>query len=45
LQVGGGFTGGLTKHLSVYGDVAWQGSVGAGGFRGWAFNGGLRLSF
>jgi outer membrane autotransporter protein len=46
LQVGGGITGTLTRHLSVYGDVSWQSQVGnGGGFRGWIFNGGLRYLF
>jgi outer membrane autotransporter protein len=44
LQVGGGVTGTLTRNLSLYGDVSWQSQVGnGGGFRGWVFNGGLRL--
>ncbi|MBV8577536.1 MAG: autotransporter outer membrane beta-barrel domain-containing protein [Acetobacteraceae bacterium] len=45
LQVGGGVTGTLTHNLSIYGDVAWQHDVGGAGFRGWAFNGGLRYAF
>ena len=45
LQVGSGVTGTLTSHLAVYGEVAWQHQVSRGGFRGWAFNGGLRYDF
>jgi outer membrane autotransporter protein len=45
LQVGSGVTGTLTRNLSVYGDIAWQHDVGGAGFRGWAFNGGLRYAF
>jgi outer membrane autotransporter protein len=45
MQVGGGATGTLTRNLSIYGDVAWQHQVSDGGFRGWAFNGGLRYAF
>ena len=45
LQVGGGMTGTLTRNLSVYGDIAWQHDVGGGGFRGWAFDAGLRYAF
>jgi hypothetical protein len=45
LQVGGGATGTLWRNFSVYGDVAWQAPVGNGGFRGWAFNGGVRFTF
>jgi OmpA-OmpF porin, OOP family len=46
LRVGGGITGTLTSHLSVYGDVSWQSQVGnGGGFQGWIFNGGLRYLF
>ncbi|HKV14879.1 MAG TPA: hypothetical protein VJQ81_07520 [Reyranella sp.] len=33
------------KQLAVYGDVAWQHEVSTGGFRGRAFNGGVRYSF
>ncbi len=44
LQVGAGVTGTLTRNLSVYGDVAWQHQVSSGGFRGWAFNGGIRYA-
>jgi outer membrane protein OmpA-like peptidoglycan-associated protein len=44
LQVGAGVTGTLTRNLSVYGDVAWQHQVSDGGFRGWAFNAGLRYA-
>lgn len=35
----------LTRQLAVYGDVGWQHEVSTGGFRGWAFNGGVRYSF
>lgn len=45
LQVGGGATGTLTRHLAFYGDAAWQSRVSAGGFRGWVFNAGLRYDF
>jgi outer membrane protein OmpA-like peptidoglycan-associated protein len=45
VQVGGGITGTLTQSLSLYGDIAWQNQVGDGGYRGWAFNGGLRYAF
>ncbi len=45
LQIGAGITGALTRSLSIYGDVAWQHEVGDGGFRGWAYNGGLRYTF
>jgi outer membrane autotransporter protein len=45
LQAGGGITGTLTRHLALYGDVAWQSNVTVGGYRGWLFNGGIRLSF
>ena len=45
LQIGAGVTGTLTRNLSLYGNVAWQNSVGNGGFRGWVLNGGLRLMF
>jgi outer membrane autotransporter protein len=45
LQIGGGVNGTLTRNLSLYGDVAWQNQIGNGGFRGWAFNGGLRYAF
>ncbi len=46
LQIGGGLTGTLTRHLSLYGDVAWQSNVANdGGFRGWVLNGGLRYTF
>ncbi|MBV9656282.1 MAG: autotransporter outer membrane beta-barrel domain-containing protein, partial [Acetobacteraceae bacterium] len=44
IQVGGGATGTLTRNLSIYGDVAWQHEVSSGGFRGWAFNAGLRYA-
>lgn len=44
-QVGGGITGMLRHNLSIYGDVAWQQELGDGGYRGWAFNGGLRYTF
>lgn len=37
--------GALTSRLSVYGDVGYQHQVSVGGFRGWAFNGGVRYSF
>ncbi len=45
IQLGGGVNGTLTRNLSLYGDVAWQNQIGNGGFRGWAFNGGLRYAF
>jgi outer membrane autotransporter protein len=45
LQLGGGATGTLTNHLAIYGEVDWQHQVSNGGFRGWAFNGGLRYDF
>jgi outer membrane autotransporter protein len=45
LQLGAGITGAPAENLSVYGDVAWQKDVAAGGSRGWAFNGGLRYVF
>ncbi len=45
IQVSGGITGMLTANLAVYGDVAYQHEVSVGGFRGWAFNGGVRYSF
>jgi len=45
LQLSGGDTGMLTGQLAVYGDVSYQHEVSAGGFRGWAFNGGVRYSF
>jgi outer membrane autotransporter protein len=45
IQMGGGVTGMLTRQLAVYGDVAYQHEVSNGGFRGWAFNGGVRYSF
>lgn len=45
IQVGGGVTGMLTASLAVYGDVSYQHEVSDGGFRGWAFNGGVRYSF
>ena len=34
-----------SQDLSAYGDVAWQNNVSTGGFRGWAFNGGVRYAF
>lgn len=45
LQVGGGITGMINKHLAIYADAAWQDTVGDNGWRGWQFNGGLRYSF
>jgi outer membrane autotransporter protein len=45
IQMGGGVTGMLTAQLAVYGDVSYQHEVSNGGFRGWAFNGGVRYSF
>jgi len=45
IQMGGGVTGMLTASLAVYGDVSYQHEVSNGGFRGWAFNGGVRYSF
>ena len=45
VQVGGGVNGALSHNLSAYGDVAWQNNVSTGGFRGWAFNGGVRYAF
>jgi outer membrane autotransporter protein len=45
IQVGGGVTGMLMANLAVYGDVSYQHEVSTGGFRGWAFNGGVRYSF
>ena len=45
IQMGGGVTGMLTASLAVYGDVSYQHEVSDGGFRGWAFNGGVRYSF
>jgi len=45
IQMGGGITGMLTANLAVYGDVSYQHEVSTGGFRGWAFNGGVRYSF
>jgi outer membrane autotransporter protein len=45
IQMGGGVTGMLTANLAVYGDVSYQHEVSDGGFRGWAFNGGVRYSF
>jgi outer membrane autotransporter protein len=45
IQFGGGVTSSLTKTLSLYGDFSWQtGAVGSG-FRGWAGNGGARITF
>ncbi|MBN9487581.1 MAG: autotransporter outer membrane beta-barrel domain-containing protein [Alphaproteobacteria bacterium] len=45
IQVGGGVTGMLMANLAAYGDVSYQHEVSTGGFRGWAFNGGVRYSF
>jgi outer membrane autotransporter protein len=46
MQVGGGMTGTISRNLSLYGEVAWQSTSGGnGGFRGWAFNFGLRFTF
>jgi outer membrane autotransporter protein len=45
IQVGGGVTGMLMANLAVYGDVSYQHEVSDGGFRGWAFNGGVRYQF
>ena len=45
VQVGGGVSGALSHNLTAYGDVAWQNNVSTGGFRGWAFNGGVRYAF
>ena len=45
VQVGGGVNGNLTRNFSAYGDVAWQNNVSTGGFRGWAFNAGVRYAF
>ena len=45
IQMGGGATGRLIANLAVYGDVSYQHEVSDGGFRGWAFNGGVRYSF
>ena len=45
VQVGGGVNGSLSKSLLAFGDVAWQNNVSTGGFRGWAFNGGVRYAF
>jgi outer membrane autotransporter protein len=45
VQVGGGVNGSFSHNLSAYGDVAWQNNVSTGGFRGWAFNGGVRYAF
>ncbi len=40
-----GMTGTLTHNVSLYGDVAREQNVSSGGFRGWAFNGGMRYDF
>ena len=45
VQLGAGVNGTLSRNVSLYGDVAWQNQIGNGGFRGWAFNGGLRYAF
>jgi Autotransporter beta-domain/OmpA family len=46
MQLGGGITGTITRNLSLYGEIAWQPTIGGnGGFRGWVFNGGLRFTF
>jgi outer membrane autotransporter protein len=45
MQAVGGMTGSLTRNLSIYGEVAWQQNVGAGGLRGWTVNFGLRSAF
>ena len=45
IQAGGGINGTLARRFAIYGDVAYQHQIGNGGFRGWAFNGGLRYDF
>jgi outer membrane autotransporter protein len=45
VQLGAGANGTLSRNVSLYGDVSWQNQIGNGGFRGWAFNGGLRYAF
>ena len=45
VQIGGGVNGSLGRNVSAYGDVAWQNNVSTGGFRGWAFNAGVRYAF
>lgn len=45
LDFGGGVTGAITRNLFIYSDVANEQDIGGSGFRGWAFNGGLRYQF
>jgi autotransporter family porin len=45
LQAVGGMTGAIANKLSIFGEVAWQKNVSAGGSRGWAANLGMRSVF
>ncbi len=45
VQVRAGLTGRVSQQLSLYGDVARTQAVGDSGFRGWALNGGMKVSF
>jgi len=45
VQLRGGVNGNIMKRLSAFSDVAWQYTPGNAGFRGWAFNLGLRYVF
>ncbi|HZV05402.1 MAG TPA: autotransporter outer membrane beta-barrel domain-containing protein, partial [Gemmataceae bacterium] len=45
VQVRGGLSGMLSSNIAIFGDVAWQHQISDGGFRGWAFNAGLRHDF